>query len=102
MGAGQPANKDELLLTRYISTSIDPVFTHGVKQHGDIFVVIKIMSPNIKFYFFDPKVENGHAEAEILLEKGITLIKIHSYKVKMSYNANEYEDVFYAEAYKIS
>jgi len=94
------ADDNELVFTRYTSTTLDPNFARGEPNPRDIYIVIKIMSPDIKFYFFDPNVENGFAEAEVLIENEIKLIRKCSYKIKKRCN-DEYETVFYTEAYRL-
>jgi len=90
---------DKLIFNRYTSATLDPSFCSGNIKHDDIFIVIKIISPNIKFYLFDQNICSGHAEAEVLLEKEIQLVKKCSFKVKKYYN-DEYDNIFYTYAYK--
>ena len=91
----------EHIIERYISTTIDPVFAQGIPNYDCIkkYIVIKILSPDIKFYLFNQNVKNGYAESEVLLEKGIILIQRKMCKAKNWYN-DEYEDIYCVDAYK--
>ena len=89
---------NEQVHTRYTATSLDPGALGEQKSDGK-HMIITIRSENIKFYFCDPKNENGHAESEVLLEKDIKLIFKSSRKVKNWYN-DEFEEIYCVDAYK--
>jgi len=90
------SDPNKLKLTRYLSTSLGPAFASG-GMHFDTIFIITIMSPDIKFYAFDPNLD-GYSEAEVLIEKDVTLIK-KSIRELIDRNGKKI-NVIYVEAYK--
>ena len=89
-------NGNELVLDRYLSTTLDPCWALS-HSYSKLFI-ITIKTPNIKFYAYGPVVD-GYSEAEILIEKGVQLFKNESYVLRDE--NNDSVDVLCVDAHKV-